>query len=80
MLSVHNVGGALVGVNLHDKITEVDVAFPKIYEGDFFDPEDISCYESEHLKTSLQLDRRDAFYDLLMALETNFNLKEETRL
>ena len=43
----------------------------------FFDSEENSCYEREHLKTSLQLDRRDAFYDLLMALETNFNLKEE---
>ena len=80
VLSVHNVGGALVGVNLYDKITEGDVSFPKIYEGDFFDSEEISCYESERLKTSLQLDRRDAFHDMLMALETNFNLKEETRL
>ena len=68
-----------MGVNLYDNITEVDVRCPKIYEGDFFDSEEISCYESEHLKTSLQLDRRDAFYDMLMALETNFNLKEETR-
>ena len=80
VLSVHNVGGALVGVNLYDKISEGDVSFPKIYEGDFFDSEEISCYESEGLKTSLQLDRRDAFHDMLMALETNFNLKEETRL
>ena len=48
-----------------------------IYEGDLFDTADISDYENEHIKPSVLLGKRDAFYDTLMALETNFNLKEE---
>ena len=79
-LSVHNVGGALVGVSLDQKMTEVDVNFPNIYEGDFFDSTESSDYENEHMKPSVLLGKRDAFYDMFMALETNFNLKEETTL
>ena len=74
-LSVHAVGGALRGVSLDDKQSEVDVSFPNVYEQDFFGPSEISDYE--HIKSSILLDRRDGFYDVLMALETNFNLREE---
>ena len=74
--SVHSIGGSLLGVSLVDKENAVDVSFPKIYEGDFFD----NNYEIEPIKSSLLLHRKDAFYDVLLALETNFNLKEETTL
>ena len=70
----------MLGVSLDRKMTEVDVSFPYIYEGDFFDSTESSDYENEHMKPSVLLGKRDAFYDMFMALETNFNLKEETRL
>ena len=73
-LNVHNVVGTSLGVNLDHKIAEVDVNYPKIYEADFFDTTEISEFESEHMKPSLMLAKQDAFYDMLMALETNFNL------
>ena len=38
---------------------------------------DISDCESEHIKSSVLLDQRDGFYDVLFALETNFNLEGE---
>ena len=66
----------MLGVSLVDKENAVDVSFPKIYEGDFFD----NNYEIEPMKSSLLLHKKDAFYDVLLALETNFNLKEETTL
>ena len=74
--SVHAVGGALRGVSLDDKQSEVDVNFPNVYERDFFDSSEICEYENEHIKSSILLDQRDGFYDVLMALETNFNLGE----
>ena len=73
-LSVHAVGGALRGVSLDDKQSEVDVSFPNVYERDFFGSSEIG---DEHIKSSILLDQRDGFYDVLMALETNFNLGEE---
>ena len=79
-LNIHNVGRALLGVSPDHKMTKVDVNFPMIYEGDLFDTADISDYENEHIKPSVLLGKRDAFYDMFMALETNFNLKEETML
>ena len=79
--SVHTVHGTLLGrVNLADKMIKSDVNFPGISEKEIFDITDVSDHESKHMKPSLMLDKRDAFYDLLMALETNFNLKEETSL
>ena len=44
---------------------------------DFFDSIEVSDYESEHIKSSVLLDQQDGFYDMLMALETNFNLEGE---
>ena len=73
-LSVHAVGGALRGVSLDDKQREVDVSFPNVYERYFFGSSEI-C--DEHIKSGILLDQRDGFYDVLMALETNFNLGEE---
>ena len=32
---------------------------------------------SEHIKSSVLLDQQDGFYDMLFALETNFNLEGE---
>ena len=32
-------------------------------------------YDSELIKSTVLLDQRDGFFDLLMALETNFNLE-----
>ena len=74
--SVHAVGGALREVSLDNKQSEVDVNFPNVYERDFFDSSEICEYENEHIKSSILLDQRDGFYDVLMALETNFNLGE----
>ena len=34
-------------------------------------------YDSDHIKSTVLLDQRDGFFDLLMALETNFNLEGE---
>ena len=78
--SIHNVSGTLLGVSIANKMKEVDVTFPEIYERDFFDTTEVSGYESENIKPNLLLDKQDTFYNMLMALETNFNLKEETRL
>ena len=72
-MSDHTIGGALRGVSLGVKRNEGDNSFPSIYERDFYDSMEISDYESEHIKSSVLLDQRDAFYDMLMALETNFN-------
>ena len=47
---------------------------------DFFDPSEICDYETKHIKSSVLLDQRDAFYNMLMALETNFNLGEKGSL
>ena len=47
---------------------------------DFFDTTEVSGYESENIKPNLLLDKQDTFYNMIMALETNFNLKEKTRL
>ena len=38
---------------------------------------EISNYESGHIKSSVLLDQQDGFYDMLFALETNFNLEGE---
>ena len=76
-LSVHAVGGALRGVSLDDKQSEVDVSFPNVYERDFFGSSEICGYENEHIKSSILLDQRDGFNDVLMALETNFNQGEK---
>ena len=76
-LSEHTARGSLRGVSLDDKQSKVDVSFPKIFERDFFGPSDICDNESKHIKSSVLLDQRDAFYDMLMALETNFNLGEK---
>ena len=79
--SVHTVHGTLLGrVNLADKMIKSDVNFPGISEKEIFDTTEVSDHESKHMKPSLMLDKKDAFYDLLMAVETNFNLKEETEL
>ena len=76
-LSVHTVGGTLHGVSLDNKRSEKDVSYPNVYERDFFDSMEISDYESEHIKSSVLLDQQDGFYDMLFALETNFNLEGE---
>ena len=68
-LSVHAVGGTFLGVSLYDKRSEVDVYFPDVYE--------IPDYDSEHIKSTVLLDQQDGFFDMLMALETNFNLEGE---
>ena len=73
--SAHTVGGALRGVSLDDKRREVDVCFPNVYERDFLESTEVFDYESEHIKSSVMLDQQDGFYDVLMALETNFNLE-----
>ena len=70
----------MLGVTIANKMKEVDVIFPQIYWRDFFDITEVSGYESENIKPCLLLDKQDTFYNMLMALETNFNLKEETRL
>ena len=75
--SAHTAGGALRGVSLDEKQSKVDVSFPHIYERDFFDSVEISSYESEHIQSSVLLDQQDGFYDVLFALETNFNLEGE---
>ena len=75
-LSVHTVGGTLHGVSLDNKRSE-DVSYPNIYERDFFDSKETPVYDSEHIKSTVLLDQRDAFFDMLMALETNFNLEGE---
>ena len=76
-MSFHTVGGALVGVSLGAKRNEGDGSYPNIYERDLFKTTDISDYESNHIMSSILLDQRDDFYDMLMALETNFNLEVE---
>ena len=76
-MSFHTVGGALVGISLDNKRSEKDVSYPNIYERDFFDSMEISNYESENIKSSVLLDQQDGFYDMLFALETNFNLEGE---
>ena len=75
--SFHTVGGALRGVCLDEKKKDIVVNFPNIYTRDFFDTNDDSDYESEHIKSSVLLDQRDGFYSMLMAIETNFNLEGE---
>ena len=70
----------MLGVSIANKMKEVDVTFPEIYERDFFDTTEVSGYESENVKPNLLLDKQDTFYNMLMALETNFNLREETTL
>ena len=75
-MSVHTVGGALHGVSLGVR-NDVDDSFPKIYERDFFESTEISDYESKSMKASVLHDQQDDFYDMLMALETNFNLEGE---
>ena len=74
-LSFHTVGGTLLGVSLDEKRSEVDAHFPEVYERDFFEFSEISEYDSEHIKSTVLLDQRDGFYDMLFALETNFNLE-----
>ena len=76
-LSAQTAGGALRGVSLDEKQSKVDVSFPNIFEQDFFGPSEISSYESEHIQSSVLLDQQDGFYDMLLALETNFNLEGE---
>ena len=76
-LSVHTVGGTLLGVSLDDKRSEVDVYFPDVYETDFFDSPEIFDYDSEPIRSTVLFDQRDGFYDMLFALETNFNLEGE---
>ena len=76
-LSARTAGGALRGVSLDAKQSKVDVSFPNIYERDFFGSMEISSYENEHMQSSVLLDQQDGFYDMLLALETNFNLEGE---
>ena len=47
-LSARTAGGALPGVSLDDKQSEIDVSFPNIFEQDFFSPSEIWDYESKH--------------------------------
>ena len=70
----------MVGVRLGAKSYEGDGSFPNIYERDLIKTTDISDYESNHIMSSILLDQRDDFYDMLMALETNFNLEVEELL
>ena len=63
------------GVSLDNKRSEDDVSYPNIFERDFFYSIEISNYESEHIQYSVLLDQQDGFYDMLLTLETNFNLK-----
>ena len=65
------MGGALQGVSL-DERKKGDVNFPNIY-----DSADISDFESEHIMSSVLLDQQDTFYNVLFALETNYNLEGE---
>ena len=76
-LSVHTVGGTLHGVSLDNKRSEKDVSCPNVYERDFFESSEISDYDSEHIRSTVLIDQRDGFYDMLFALETNFNLEWE---
>ena len=75
--SFHTFGGALLGVCLDKRKEGIVVNFPNIYTRDFFDTNDDSNYESEHMKSSVLLDQRDGFHNMLMAIETNFNLEGE---
>ena len=68
---------ALIGVSLKTKRNEGVVSYPNVYERDFFETADISDFESEHIKSSVLLDQPDGFFDMLLALETNFNLEGE---
>ena len=74
-MSVHNVAGKLIGVNLAHRVVdglEVDMLeFPHIFERDLFEERDID----EPMKHSgLVLDTQDEIYDIITALETNFAL------
>lgn len=74
--SFHNVGGTLVGANMADRLNECVTSFPQMYEEDFFDDyhTEVQC-----IKSNLLMNKKDKFFDTLTALETDFNLKEETR-
>ena len=65
------------GVSLDNKRSEKDVSCPNVYERDFFESSEISDYDSEHIRSTVLFDQRDGFYDMLFALETNFNLEGE---
>ena len=64
------------GVSLDNKRSE-EVSYPNIYERDFVDSKETPVYDSEHIKSTVLLEQRDVFFDMLMALETNFNLEGE---
>ena len=59
-----------------DRLNVCVTSFPHIYEEDFYDDyhTEVQC-----IKSNLLMSERDKFFHTLTALETDFNLKEETR-
>ena len=51
--------------------------YPHIYERDFFDDD---YNEVQGIKSDILMGEKDEFFDVLTALETDFNLEEEKRL
>ena len=51
--------------------------YPHIYERDFFDDDynEVQC-----IKSDILMGEKDEFFDVLTALETDFNLEKEKRL
>ena len=56
----------------------VKMSVIQIYMSEIFSTlKETPVYDSDHIKSTVLLDQRDGFFDLLMALETNFNLEGE---
>ena len=55
----------------------VKMSVIQIYMSEIFSTLKKPQYDSELIKSTVLLDQRDGFFDLLMALETNFNLEGE---
>ena len=53
------------------------VEYPHIYERDFFDD---NYNEVQCIKSDILMGEKDEFFDVLTALETDFNLEKERRL
>ena len=76
-LSVHSLGGNLLGVSMAAKVQGINAfdmsayEFPYIYEKDLLDG---GAEYMEPIKSSLMVDRKDDIYDMLTALETDFRL------
>ena len=73
-LSARTAGGALPGVSLDDKQSEIDDSFPNIFEQNFFSPSEIWDYESKHERPAWPA---GCLLWHAHALKTNFNLGEK---